>query len=209
MNNSYQLDRMFIGMFLQFKVVKRMTSITKNTPSSIKNRPHYRVSLDTTKNLKTGFSQHELLFALNKNQGAFVYYACPMIFERSSLYEVNVDLNALRLTDISTCPTAYKDNDNHFIFFGDTAGDPVWCSDPIEGNAIDPKEFVRKLVAYAQEVEPRTAALNLLKMLQNTEAIPAIGKMEIFGSEKNPSILPFVSDSLMIISVPISNTKRA
>lgn len=209
MNSSYQLDRIYIGIFLQFKLVKRMQSITKNTPVTIRSRPHYRVSLDTTKNLKTNFSQHELLYALKDNQGSFVYYACPMLFDRSSLYEVNVDLATLRLVDITSCPTAYKDNDNHFIFFDDVAGNPVWCSDPIEGKAIAPKEFARALVAYAKEVEPRTAAMNLLKTLGNIEVIPNIEKMDIFGSQKDPSILHFVSDSLMIISVPIGNTEEA
>ena len=203
MDDGYQLDRIFVGIFLQFKVVKQMQSITKNTPSVITTRPHYRVSLDTTKNLKTGFAQHELLFALNGNPGAFVHYACPMLFDKAKLYEVNVDMSDLRLADISSCPSDYRDNDNHFIFFSDTDSDPEWCSEPVTGTAVSPKQLVQKIVKYANEVEPRTAAVNLLKLIENIEIMPREDMKNLFGESKTPSILPFVSDSLMIVSVPV------
>lgn len=102
MTEGYKLTSRFIAYFLQFKVVTELKKRFKQTPVGITNRPHYRASVDTTKNDRTGFSQHELLFNLNRNDQAMVYYACPMLFEKSSLYEVRVDLDPLRLVDLDT-----------------------------------------------------------------------------------------------------------
>lgn len=44
------LNDQFFGYFLQFKVVKNMEKFSRCTPTMITNKPHYRVSLDTTKN---------------------------------------------------------------------------------------------------------------------------------------------------------------
>jgi hypothetical protein len=71
-NRDYELKEVFVGYFLQFKVVKQMQKRMKYTPAIITNSPHYRVSLDTKKNINTGQSQHELLYNLNKNAGAMV-----------------------------------------------------------------------------------------------------------------------------------------
>jgi len=139
--NGYGLSNFFVGLFLQFKVVKVLHRRSRVTPSVIKNSPHYRASLDTKKNINTGFSQHELLFNLNKNKGAFVYYACPMVFDRTELYSVKPDLSKLRLADVSSCPSIYSDNDSHFIYFEDQTSNPVWCSEPVEGTALSISEF--------------------------------------------------------------------
>lgn len=141
LNNRYRLPSFFVGYFLQYKVVKYMQKRVRHTPRIITNRPHQRVSLDTTKNINTGFSQHELLYNLNQNYGAYVYYACPMIFDREELYNPNPDMDLLRLADISSCPSEYSDNEKHFIYFNDITSTPVWCSEPTEGKAISPKEF--------------------------------------------------------------------
>lgn len=142
MTAGYQLSNFFVGYFLQYKVVKIMQKRMRHTPRVITNKPHQRVALDTTKNIKTGFSQHELLYNLNKNLGAFVYYACPMIFDRMELYKKKPDLNLLRLADVNSCPSDYSDNEKHFIYFNDENSVPVWCSEPIEGKAISPDGFV-------------------------------------------------------------------
>ena len=92
-NNGYTLTNFFIGLFLQYKVVKEMRKRSRVTPPQIIRNHNYRVSLDTKKNIRTGLSQHELLFNLNKNVGAIVYYACPFVFDRSDLYTKNVDLS--------------------------------------------------------------------------------------------------------------------
>lgn len=209
MTNNYELDVKYIGFFLQFKVVKQMKTRTRYTPPQITNRPYYRITLDTTKNVNTGVSQHELLFNLKNNPGALVFYACPMIFDRSMLYQVNVDLSTLRLVDLSSCPSAYTDNDNHFIFFNDPTGMPVWRSEPVEGKAIDPKSFARSLMVYAESVDPAAAATSLLKMLTHLEIAGVREESDMLKEKSTPSILPLVAEALTVIKIPIYRDRRA
>lgn len=108
MTQGYYLNNFFIGYFLQFKVVKEMQRRVRLTPPQIRSRQHYRVSLDTKKNVNTGVSQHELLYSLNRNQGAMVYYACPMVFDKSDLYLETPDLELLRLADLGNLCTTSK-----------------------------------------------------------------------------------------------------
>jgi len=54
-NNGYNLSNFFIGLFLQYKVVKKMQKRTRTTPSGITANPYFRVSVDTQKNDRTGF----------------------------------------------------------------------------------------------------------------------------------------------------------
>jgi hypothetical protein len=68
-------------------------------------------------------------------------YACPMIFDRSSLYDVDIDLDSLRLADVDSCPAPYTDNDNHFIYFNVPTATPVWCSDSVDGKAVLPGQL--------------------------------------------------------------------
>lgn len=198
--STYTLGDRFMGYFLQFKVVKEMQSFTKYTPRPIVRRPHYRVSLDTKKNMNTGVSQHELLYNLNHNNGgALVYYACPMLFDRAALYDVNVDLDALRLADLDACPSAYTDNDNHFIFYDGPHDDPVWCSDPVQGKALKPNEFAAVALAQARELSPQTLAANLLNLLTDTKAAGISPESDELKGKPTPSILSFVSESLTIV----------
>lgn len=209
MGNGYQLDAKYIGFFLQFKVVREMQTRTKYTPSKISNRPHYRISLDTTKNVRTGVSQHELLFSLNSNPGALVYYACPMIFDRAQLYEINVDLTTLRLADISSCPSPYTDNDNHFVFFNDKGDDPIWCSEPVEGKAIYPKDFALHLSKIAKQMSAAKSAIYLLETLMNLKVLGVSKDAELVNENKIQSILPLVGDMLTIIKIPSTEDKSA
>jgi hypothetical protein len=141
MDEGYRLPSKFLAYFLQFKVVSLLHRRQKRTPSQIRSRPHYRASLDTTKNDRTGFSQHELLCDLSRNEGAMVYYACPMIFDKTELYEVQTDLDLLRLADVKSCPSNYTDNGKHYIYFDQKASEPIWCSDPVEGKGLNPAGF--------------------------------------------------------------------
>jgi hypothetical protein len=209
MTNNYQLESKYIGFFLQFKVVKEMKARMRYAPSLITNRPHYRVSLDTTRNINTGVSQHELLYNLKNNPGALVFYACPMIFDRSMLYEVNVDLSTLRLADVRSCPSAYTDNDNHFVYFNDPDALPVWCSEPVEGKAIDPESFVRMLISYADSVDPSAAAGSLLKMLTHLDVTGVSRESNLLKEKRTPSILPLVGETLTIVKVPIQKERGA
>lgn len=191
LNNRYRLSSVFVGYFLQYKVVKQMQNRVRHTPVSITNWPHQRVSLDTTKNINTGFSQHELLFNLNQNHGAFVYYACPMIFDREELYNQNPDLDLLRLADISTCPSNYSDNEKHFIYFNDITSAPVWCSEETEGKAVSPKEFVARINELASSDEYLKSQLSLFDVLRKP--------IESEGSQGKLRLLDLVADSFSIV----------
>jgi hypothetical protein len=207
-NSGYKLSDKFVGYFLQFKVVKEMQMRKKYTPASISRRPHYRSSLDTKKNINTGLSQHELLFNLSrKNSGAMVYYACPMLFDRSNLYDVDVDLDELRLVELASCPSSFADNDSHFIYFNDRQATPLWCSEPVEGTALSPEQFADRLVQRVAALEPADTATEILSFLLD---LPGAGldSDSAFSRERAvprgrsiPSILPLVEDSLTVIRI--------
>ena len=185
-NHGYSLSSFFIGLFLQYKVVRELRRRSRVTPPQILSYPHYRVSLDTKKNINTGFSQHELLYNLNTNNGALVYYACPMIFDRSELYEP-ADLNKLRLADMSTCPSPYLDNDSHFIYFAYPQAEPIWCSEPVEGKALSPSEMV---IYISQQISSREFKENQLNLLDTLYKVEKEGKIKM---------LELVHESLTII----------
>jgi hypothetical protein len=209
MTSGYRVSDTFLGYFLQFKIVKEMQVRKKYTPPSVINRPHYRVSLDTTKNINTGLSQHELLYNLNQNPGALVYYACPMIFDRAALYEINVDLSLLQLADMDTCPSAYGDNDNHFVYFNDTQGTPIWYSEPVDGKAIAPPELARIVAGRLREVEPAQAAADLLKLLTDVAGVGLRADAETFKKKPTPNLLPLVAESLTVIRIQQPATVEA
>lgn len=193
MNNGYRLPNPIVGYFLQYKVVKQMQKHVRHTPLSIRNIPHQRVALDTTKNITTGFSQHELLYNLKRNQGAFVYYACPMIFDRVELYNQKPDLNRLRLVDFSSCPSDYSDNEKHFIYFNDINSNPVWCSEPTEGKAIIPSEFALKICDLFSNAQNKGSQVELFEKLRKP--------LEIKGSIEKITLLNLVADSLIILEI--------
>lgn len=204
-SNQYSLADQFLGYFLQFKVVKVMHRRNRFTPSSIVAKPHYRVALDTTKNATTGLSQHELLFNLSKNAGALVYYACPMLFDRSDLYEIHIDLDSLRLADLDSCPSAYGDNDNHFIFYDGVAAQPVWCSEPVDGQAVTPREFFSE--TFRQRVTPQRAAETsdeLLNILTNFKLAGVREDSPVIRFGKERSILPLLSKILTVVHVSLN-----
>lgn len=191
MTQGYHLNNFFVGYFLQFKVVKEMQRRVRLTPPQITSRQHYRVSLDTKKNVNTGVSQHELLYGLNRNQGAMVYYACPMLFDKSDLYLEKPDLDLLRLADLNDCPQIYDDNESHYIYFDGTTSQPIWCSDPVEGKAYSPNEVFARIREQISREPMRENQLALLEALKGTE--------ENMYTKKETPILNLVSDSLTII----------
>jgi len=195
---GYKLADTFFGYFLQFKVVRVMNSRSKYTPEGLR-PPHYRVALDTRKNMRTQLSQHELLYKLNTNYGAMVYYACPMLFDRSDFYSVNVDLDALRLAELDSCPSTYTDNDNHFLFFPDQLADPIWRSEPVKGESVTADAFAKAVCAKIREKDPGEAALSLLKMLTDYSAAGISADAPEIAEHPFPSILPFISESLTIV----------
>lgn len=194
--NKIQLQDKFVGYFLQFKVMRRMQNKCRNTPSQIKNTPHYRTSsaLDTTKDDRVGLSQHELLYNLSMNNGAMVYYACPMLFDRSQLYEVTVDLEtSLRLAEVRSSGSPYTDNENHYIYFNDVGAKPVWCSDPVDGEAISPKQLAHALRARFEQLSSPESASQVLAFLAN---------MRVSASDATaPDILSMVEESFTVVRV--------
>ena len=201
LSNNYRLRDIFMGYFLQFKVVKPMQKSTRYTPPQVVNRPYYRIPLDTKKNVNTGLSQHELLFNVSQNQGAMVYYACPMLFERSELYEVDVDLEKLRLADLQGCPESYSDNDNHYIFFNDINDVPIWRSEPIIGEAIRPPVFARMLLERVMALQPVESMKVLFDILTNVEAVGLSEQALYFEGKHRRDILELTHDSLTIIRI--------
>lgn len=199
MSNRYRLTDIFVGYFLQFKVVKEMQLTTSYTPPQVVNRPYYRVTIDTRKNMNTGLSQHELLFNLSRNRGAMVYYACPMLFDRLELYNVDVDLDKLRLADLQTCPETYSDNDNHFIFFNDINDAPIWRSEPKIGKAISPRVFADLLHNRFQALKPDKLRKVLFDMLTNVEAVGLKERAKFFKGNQRRDILELTHDSLTIL----------
>lgn len=197
------LGDQFFGYFLQFKVVKEMEKFNRYTPTAfITERPHYRIALDTKKNANTGMSQHELLYNLNKNKGALVYYACPMLFDKAALYEVDVDLDSLRLADFADCTSSYLDNDNHYIYFNDKDAGPIWCSDPVKGEAMSSKRLVERIVE--RELSPsRTveSAKDLLDMLTDFKAAGLDAESKVFMDMSKPSFVPMLADTLTVVRV--------
>ena len=201
MTDGYRLTSRFAAYFLQFKVVTELKRRFKQTPAAIVNRPHYRASLDTTKKDRTGFSQHELLFNLSRNDNAMVYYACPMLFEKSSLYEIQISLDPLRLTDLSTCPSNFTDNSNHYIYFNDKSSDPIWCSEPTQGQALTCKQFAEQVVFQLRAQPPGIGLEHLLALLAKIKSYGADNTTSLESEGNNDSGLALVADSMTIIRV--------
>lgn len=199
MKNGYKLSSRFIAYFLQFKVVSELQKRQKKTPPQIKSRPHYRASLDTTKNDNTGFSQHELLYNLNKNDGAMVYYACPMVFDKSDLYAVNVSLDPLRLADLTSCPSDFTDNSKHYIYFDQKQSQPIWCSEPVEGKALTAEQFAGQVHGQLRQMSPAASVerlSSLLSKIKESGSTPEV--VQRSGEPINTGLSAF-ADSLTIV----------
>lgn len=164
-NYSLPNGNYFLGYFLQYKVGKKLTRRRIATPPSITTNPFIRFGLDTKENVRTGFSQHELLCRLSHNPGALVSYACPMLFLRDELYEDPVDLDGLRLVDVASCPGYFKDNASHNIFFNNETSIPVWASEPKNGEAMSPKSFAAALSRRQRQIDLATSGPILFDLL--------------------------------------------
>lgn len=134
---------LYFGYFLQFKCVQQMTRITgdaKKIPGL--SRPYFRVELALKPNASTGISQHETLLRLSKIDRTDVNYACPMIFELEEIWE-EPDLGKLRIVPVASAPPGYATNERHYIVFATPDdGSPKWISDPVDGAARSPAEWV-------------------------------------------------------------------
>lgn len=196
--SGYELKRVLIGYFLQFKVVKRLVNRSRSMPSGF-SAPYYRADLDTHRKTDNDPSQHELLFSLAANPGAMVYYACPMVFDRIDLYRPEADLDQLVLADVKSAPSAYSDNERHFICFQNTNSQPTWCSDPTPGKGISQKVFVEQLANAVRN--PNYGAINrsmVLDFLDRTLVPP---------KSRDERMLEHLYGSLTILAVtPVAET---
>lgn len=189
---NYHLDRILIGYFLQFKVVKRMQNRSRSIPNGF-STPYLRAGLDTHRKAANYPSQHELLYSLAANPGAMVYYACPMLFDRVDLYRPEADLDQLVLADLRSAPGPYNDNERHFVCFQSPGSLPMWCSEPVEGKGLSAKLFIDALVEVARS--PDLSALNrsaVLDFLKQALVVP---------EERDERLLEHLADSLTIVAV--------
>ncbi len=190
--NGYKLSKCIYGYFLQFKVVKPRVKESKSTPTGF-TTPYYSADLTTQRKKANDPSQHELLYQLAQNQGAMVYYACPMVFDRTDLYRPKADLDKLTLAEVSSCPSAYADNGRHSVCFQTETGVPNWCSDPVEGLAITAEQFVSLLAGKLKSPEERVADAGMLSQFFLSRSF-----VEDIESE---DVLSLMGDALTIVTV--------
>lgn len=199
MEDGYNLKRNFVAYFLQFKVVNELQKNRKKNPPQIVSKPYYRATLDTTKNDNTGFSQHELLYNLSKNNGAMVYYACPMLFDKAALYEVDVSLDPLRLVDLNSCPSDFSDNSKHYIYFDQKQSTPIWCSDPVLGRAITPRELAGLVISHLHQESNTSSAVQVSALLKQLKEV----LVKVSGSTNETDAarngLAYFADALTIV----------
>lgn len=191
-NSNYKLDRVLVGYFLQFKVVKRMVRRSSMMPLGF-STPYYRADLYTQRAVANDPSQHELLYSLAANPGAMVYYACPMIFDRVELYRPKADLDQLALADVATAPGPYQDNERHCVAFQECDSQPIWLSEPHPGKKLNATEFVETLANVVRTSNLRSANRDVvLQFLTGTLERPG---------PREEKLLEHVSEALTIVSV--------
>ena len=192
MNTGYVLSRRLYGYFLQFKVVNRIQRRSRGLPSGF-SAPYLRVDLSTNRGRTNHPSQHELLYRLAQNPGAMVYYACPMVFDRTDLYRPEPDLDRLVLADMASCPSLFDDNEHHTLCFQAEASLPTWCSDPTKGERWTHVQFIKQLVKNVKSDEQiRSNSDVMLSFLESGEFV---------DDWKGREILPLIGDSLTFVSV--------
>lgn len=136
---SSSVYKLFIGYFMQFKVVRKFRKRSRFTPTDF-TAPYLRSELDLEPNKTTGISQHETLLRLSNIAGASVCYACGMLFDIADVY-APPDLRKLRCVIVPP-PIDIDNNDRHFIAFRhETDTKPKWCSDPVEAESLSFDEW--------------------------------------------------------------------
>ena len=150
-------ERRFVGYFLQFKTVERLSK-GKYKPESF-DSPYLRSELDVVPNDNVGRSQHETLLRLQSLVGCDVNYACPMILDEDQLY-APPDLDDLRVVPISGSPKNLTQDERHFICFRNTRDDaPLWCSEPVEGRSFSATTWVSAERAHRRDTAKTLASL--------------------------------------------------
>jgi hypothetical protein len=139
-SSTSSIKKFYLGEFLQFKVIETISRKSTRTPVGF-STPYLRSELSLTPNKHTGISQHETLLKLMMIKHAAVFYTCGMVFSEAELWQQPVDLKKLKFVDIKTAPSGWATNESHSVCFQNETAKPVWCSDPIPGNAFSISEL--------------------------------------------------------------------
>ncbi len=129
------IPRLYLGYFMQFKLVEDMKRQSKTMPSGF-NVPYLRVKLSMNPSKLTGISQHETLLRLREIKYASVSYACALLIDINDIYK-EPNLNQLLCVPLNSAPTGWATNQPHHIYFkNSTDTSPYWCSEPVKGKAF-------------------------------------------------------------------------
>ena len=150
--SSTCVPSLFLGYFLQFKVVSKVRGKAKAMPTGLRS-PFLRSELSLKPNTRTRVSQHETLLKLSKLDKTDVSYACPMVLNQDDLH-ADPSLDDLRIVPVTNAPSGYASNDRHFIAFQTKTSEALWCSDPVLAGARTPRQWVEHLPTMdAREVD--------------------------------------------------------
>ena len=131
----------YVGYFLQFKVLREMVRRSRYAPTY--GAPYLRSELSLIPNPSSGLSQHETLLRLSQVQNAFVYYACPRLFDLDQIYDPP-DLDTIEIVDVSQAPGGWLPADRHFLAFQKSlVASSQWLSEPVEAKSFACSEWVR------------------------------------------------------------------
>jgi hypothetical protein len=162
-------DIKFLAYILQFKVVERISYVSKKRSFYVPNcytNEYFRVPLKTEPSKTAPISQHELLCDL-KEEFPFleIYYACPMLFsQQEDLFQQEYMENEgklrshlidkLILVDVGSAPdrstfgpagwSSYKKH--HIIWQDDDGNDMQWCSFPERGKKLYCREWIEQII---------------------------------------------------------------
>ncbi len=183
---------LFLGFFLQFKIVDRIKKSSSLMPSGYRT-PYYRSELSLKPNERTGLSQHETLLILSRIKNANVFYACGMLFEINQIYS-KPDIADLRMVPINTAPVGWNTNERHFITFqAPNDPGPWWCSKPSEGVSYSVDQWFSKDIGIGPKPmnaeEIRALIIEAAATLENQYVQKEnLGQMDLFSQEKEGSL---------------------
>lgn len=139
---------LYVGFFLQYKVVQRVKRRGRYTPPGY-GTPYLRVRLDLSPNRSSRLSQHECLIRLSAIGHSHVYYACPMVFDPAQTL-LPPQPSQLRLVDVSSAPRDWGPREWHFITFQRPDDPhPFWFSEPSPAATTEYEEWVPRVARSA------------------------------------------------------------
>ena len=193
-SGTNQVDKFYLGFFLQFKKVNIISRKRKHYPRHYYS-PFLRVELDLTPNETTGISQHHTLLRLRSIVNAYVAYACPMFFEINDIYKP--DLTKLRIKSLTDAPDDWKPNTSHFICF-QTQDDasPFWLSEPVIGKAYSFNEWAS---GDFEESPKKMNAQQILNLLHDFFSIKSFFRGRHYFKKGSKKYIKYLPESLTII----------